>query len=159
MFSAATRNNSISLLKFPFLSHVQIFPPETLLVRCLKYLYSCFFPDSVFLIIVVPLILMLSVLFLIAVICLSLLFLCITFKSSYWCIHAVFDADGSSSSLFSWHILSMLSLGCKALRIIISFLVFLPTMWNSFLVHFKNGPEYLTRGTVHVFISFIWFLK
>ena len=48
--------------------------------------------------------------------------------------------------------LSMSSLGCKALCIIISFLVFRSICWSS-LVHTKNGPEYLTRGTAQVFTS------
>ena len=32
------------------------------------------------------------------------------------------------------------------------------TFWNSFLVHFKNGPQYLTRRTVQVFMPLMRFL-
>ena len=45
--------------------------------------------------------------------------------------------------------LSKLSLGC--------FLVFLSICTSSFLVHFKNGPDYFTSGKAMVFIPFIRF--
>ena len=35
------------------------------------------------------------------------------------------------------------------------FLVFLSFCWSSFLVHFTNDPEYLTRGTAPVFMRFL----
>ena len=54
--------------------------------------------------------------------------------------------------------LSISSLGCKALCIVLSFLVFVSICWNSSLVHFKNGPKYLTRRTAQLFILFIRFL-
>ena len=47
--------------------------------------------------------------------------------------------------------------GCKALSIIISFLV----LWSnclSSLLTFENGPEYLPRGTAQIFISLMRFL-
>ena len=50
------------------------------------------------------------------------------------------------------------SLGCKALCIVMSFLVLLSICLSSSLVHFKNGPMYLTRGTIQVFIPLIRFL-
>ena len=53
----------------------------------------------------------------------------------------------SSSSFFSWHIHSMSSLEYK-LSCLVLFL-------TSSLVHFKNGPEYLTRWTAQIFISFM----
>ena len=37
------------------------------------------------------------------------------------------------------------SLRCKALRIVMSYLVLYSIYWSSFFVHFKNSPEYLTR--------------
>ena len=54
--------------------------------------------------------------------------------------------------------LSMLSFGCNAFRIVISFLGLWSICWSSSLAHFKNGPEYLTRGTAQVFISLMRFL-
>ena len=53
--------------------------------------------------------------------------------------------------------LSTSSLWCMTLCIVISFLI----PWSiclSSLVHFKNGPEYLTREIAQVFIPFIRFL-
>ena len=41
--------------------------------------------------------------------------------------------------------LSMSSLRCKALCIVISFLALWHISWSYSLVHFNNGPEYLTR--------------
>ena len=42
LFCAAIRRDSVSLLRFPFLSRVQVFSSETSLVCRLKYPYSCF---------------------------------------------------------------------------------------------------------------------
>ena len=41
-FSAVIRRDSVSLIRFPLLSHVQIFWCEISPVCRLKYLYSCF---------------------------------------------------------------------------------------------------------------------
>ena len=49
--------------------------------------------------------------------------------------------------------LSTSSLGCKALCMVISFLV----LWSNFFKT-KNGPEYLTRATARVYIPLIRFL-
>ena len=38
------------------------------------------------------------------------------------------------------------------------FLVFWSICWSSSFVHFKNGPEYLTRGTALILITLIRFL-
>ena len=54
--------------------------------------------------------------------------------------------------------LSTSSLGCKALCIVTSFLVLWFIWWSSFLVLFKNGPEYLTWEIVLVFIYLLIFL-
>ena len=53
LFFAAIRRDSVSLLRFPFLSHIHICPNEMLLVSCLKYQYSCFSSHFCFLIIFV----------------------------------------------------------------------------------------------------------
>ena len=70
LFCASIGRDSVSLLRFPFLSHVHIFSCEMLLSR-LKSLSSCSSSHFCFLVIVVLLVLMLSVLFLVAVISLS----------------------------------------------------------------------------------------
>ena len=111
LFCAAFRKDSVSLLRFPFLSHVNVFLCEISLVCRLKYPYSCFSSHFCFLVIVVLLIFMLPVL--------QLVFLCtfyVGFESSYWCIDAIFNVVESS---FSSSCLSMSSLGCKALCIVI----------------------------------------
>ena len=54
--------------------------------------------------------------------------------------------------------LSTSSLECNALCMVISFLILWSNILSSSLVHFKNGPEYLTRGTAQVFIPLIRFL-
>ena len=62
-------------------------------------------------------------------------------------IYVILKAGESLSPVFSWYIQSMLSLGCKNLCIVISFLVFWSIRLSFYLVHFKNGPECLIRGT------------
>ena len=63
-------------------------------------------------------------------------------------------SSGKSSPFVSWHSLSLSSLECKALYIIFCFLVLRSIRLSSFLVAFKDGPEYLTKVTSQVFISF-----
>ena len=50
------------------------------------------------------------------------------------------------------------SLGCKTLCMVFSFLVLCSICLSSSLVHFKKGPEYLTRGKAQVFIPLMRFL-
>ena len=69
---AAIRRDSVSLLRFHFLSHVHVFLCEMLLISRLKH--SCFSSYFCFLVIVVLLVLMSLVLFLLAVISLPLCF-------------------------------------------------------------------------------------
>ena len=47
--------------------------------------------------------------------------------------------------------------GCNALCMVISFLVLWSICLSSSLVHFRKGPEYLTRGIVQVFVPLIRF--
>ena len=61
-------------------------------------------------------------------------------------------------SLLETYSLSTSYLGCKALFMVIIFLVVWSICLNSYLVHFKNSPEYLTEGTNQVFISLTRFL-
>ena len=68
LFCAATRRDSVSLLRFSFLSHVHFFFGEISLVCLLKCSYSCFSSPFCFLVIFVLLMFVLFVLFLVAVI-------------------------------------------------------------------------------------------
>ena len=64
---AAIRRDSVSLLKFPFLSHVQVLSCEILFISRLNRLYSCFPSHFRFLVIVILLFIVFSVSFLVAV--------------------------------------------------------------------------------------------
>ena len=68
LFCAAIRRDSVSLLKFPFLSHVHVLSCEMLFISHLKQLWSCFSSYFSFLVCVILLSIVLSVLFLMAVI-------------------------------------------------------------------------------------------
>ena len=70
---AAIRRDSVSLLRFPFLNHIQVFSCEVSLVCWLK---CCFSSHFCFLVIFVMLMPGLFVLFLVAVISLPPRFLC-----------------------------------------------------------------------------------
>ena len=145
LFCVAIRRDSVSLLKFSFRSHVHVFSCRISLVCRLKYPYSCFsslFPCYCSINLYVS----------------SDVIITFHFLFSHWCIRTIFNAGESSSSFFPWHIESMSSLGCKALCIVICFLVLWFIYWSSSLVHFKNGPEYLTKDTVQVFIPLMKFL-
>ena len=67
----------------------------------------------------------------------------VDFESLYGCVHAVFDAGKSSFSLsfLGTHSLSMSSLGCNVLCMVISFLVLWSICLSSSLVHLRKGPE------------------
>ena len=153
LFCAAVRRDSVSPLRFPFFIHVQVFSCEISLICHLKYSYNCFSTHFCFLVILL-LIIVWFVSFLVVVISLSLLFFYVVFESSYRCIDAVFNAGESSSIFFSWHILSLLSLVCKALSIVISFLVLWSICWSSFLLYFNYYYYYYSLWVFH--ISFNW---
>ena len=78
-FCAAITRYSVSLLRFPFLSHVHVFSYEISLVCRWKYSYSCFSCHFCFLFIVRRLIIVVFGLFLVAVISISLLFCYVIF--------------------------------------------------------------------------------
>ena len=63
LFCAVIRRDSVSFLRFPFLSHVQVISCDVSLVCRLKYPYSCVFYSFRFLFIFVLLGLVSSVLF------------------------------------------------------------------------------------------------
>ena len=84
----------------------------------------------------------------------------VVFESLYWCVNTVFSAGKSSfPSFLDTYSLSTSFLGCNALCIVIIFLVLWSICSSSSLVHFKNCPEYVTRGTTQVFIHLIRFLQ
>ena len=113
-----------------------------------------FFSDLLcFLVIFLLLFLLLSILCQVAVISLPPRF---SMLSSSHCI----DASTLSSMLVSplpphfldTYSLSTSSMGCKALGIVIIFLVLWFISLSSSLVHFKNGPEYLKRRIAQVLL-------
>ena len=71
-------------------------------------------------------------------------------------ITLILNSGKTSPSFFSWHAysLSLSSLWCKAFCIVMSFFILSSIRWSSFLGHFKNGLEYLTRGTAQVLKRF-----
>ena len=68
LFCAAIRRDSVSLLKFPFLSQVQALSCDMLFISRLKRPWSCFPSHFCFLVVVILLSIVLSLLFLMAVI-------------------------------------------------------------------------------------------
>ena len=68
LFCAAIRKDSVSFLKFPFLSHVQVLSCEMLFISRSKLPWSCFSFHFCFLVFVILLSIVSSVLFLMAVI-------------------------------------------------------------------------------------------
>ena len=101
LFCAAIRRDSVSLLWFSFLSHVQVFLCEISVVCRLKYPYSYFF----FLLLFHNYYCSVDTYVVSGRCNLSFLALFyVVFKSSYRCIDAILDAGESSSSFFSWHI-------------------------------------------------------
>ena len=97
-FCAKIRRESVSFLMFPSLSHFQVFSCEISLVYRLKYSFRCF----CFLVIIVLLSLGSFVLFLVAVISISLLFYVVV-ETSYRGTDVIRNT-GASSSSFSWYI-------------------------------------------------------
>ena len=157
LFCAAVRRDSVSFLKFPFLSHVQVFLWEISLVCHLKCPYCCFLPIFV------------SRLFCFSW-CLCCLFCSLWLYSVFLRVFIYFSGYFIDESTLSWMLESPLSpfflhiqftvssLGCKALCTVMSFLVIWSICWSSSLVLFRNDPEYLTRRTAQVFILLIIFL-
>ena len=111
LFCAAIRRDSVSLLKFPFLSHVQVFSYEILL----------FFHIPVSEFVIFLLIFLLFVLFLVAVINLSLLVFMPSWNPRIYA-STLFSKMMCSfpSSFFDIYCLSMPSLWCKELAFLFS---------------------------------------
>ena len=102
-----------------------------------------FFLPACFLVIDVSLVLVSLLLFLVAVISLPP---CFCMLSSSRCPHCLQCWQVLFLPPFLTYCLLTSSLGCNALCMVISFLVLWSICLCSSLVHFKNGPEYLTRG-------------
>ena len=151
-----------SLLRFPYLSHVQVFSGEISLFVGGNAHRVVFLPIFVF-----------WLFFFCWCLCLMLVsfltgynqsspssFLC---NSSSCCI----DVSTLTSMLESLlppyflytYSLSVLSLWCNALCIVISCLVLWSICLSSSPVHFKNGLKYLTRETAQVFVPLMRFLQ
>ena len=79
----------------------------------------------------------------------SLLFLVL--ESLYCCVYAILNISEFSSSFLTHTSVYVIS-KCKSLCIIINFLVLWFICASFSLVHFKNGPAYLTKETAQVFI-------
>ena len=142
LFFAAIRRDSVSLLRFPFLNHVQVFSCENLLVCRLKCPYSCFSSNFCFLVIFILLMFVFTVLLLVVVISLpSCFFLCLLVVIS---MHLRYlNAGEFSSSFFSWHSRSTSSLGCKASWVFLFYGPFVEFLLSTIL---RMVPSILRRG-------------
>ena len=131
-----------------------------LFISRLKRPYSCFSSNFCFLVIVILLSIMLSVSFQMAVLS-PPSYLC-TYSSSR-CIDASTLSSMMTSplppSFLDTYSLSMSSLGCNAIFMVISFLVLRSICLSSSLVHVRKSPEYQTRGTAQVFIPIVRFRR
>ena len=131
------RGDSVSLLRFPFLSYVHVLSCEMSLVSPFKRPQSCFSSQFCFLAIVVSLVLVLSVLFLAAVISLPPRF---PLQSSSRCINmstlSSMLANYISPSLHMTHIV------CQGL-----FLDVMPYAWS--LVFLCSGPLKFFSGQLY----------
>ena len=103
LICAAIGIDSVSLLRFPFLSHVLVFLCEKLLIRCLKrskeLFFFPFFPG--YCRSVGP--------YVVSIVSrayhqFSSALLYVIFKSLHWCVITVFNVGKFSSSFFSWRI-------------------------------------------------------
>ena len=124
LFCSAIGRDSVSLLKFPFISHHHVFSCEISLVCRLKCLYSCFSSLFVFVIFVL-LILVFPVLFLVALISFPLRFsMLLSSRRIDVSTQSLMLAILLRSSLLDTYSLLTSPLGCNTLCIAISFLVF-----------------------------------
>ena len=114
----------------------QVLPTEISFLCRLLCPYNCFSSHFCFLVIFALMMLVLSMLFLVAVISFFCTFLC-----SHWGL-----ASPLPPSFLDAYCLSTSSLQYKTLCIFMRFPILLSIYRSSPLVHFKNGPEYLTKG-------------
>ena len=143
-YCASLKRYSIVLLRFYFLSHVQVFSSVLsivvwILIQLVFFplLISCF----VFLIFFFTSPFLLQA----AIFSFFLYFVNIFIESFNWCIHAIHNG-GISSSPVSWHILSVYVISpMQGLEwLVINFIFLRSICLRPSLVHFKNGSEYLS---------------
>ena len=153
LFRTSIRRDTVSLLRFLFLSHIHVFSREMLHISRLKRPFIFYF---CLLVITVLLFFQLSVMFLVAVISLPP---CFSMLSSCRCI----DASALSSRLaiplppfLDTYSPSTSFLGCNALGMVINFLVFWSICLSCSVVHFKNDPEYLTNILLLSLLFTLW---
>ena len=103
LFCAAIKRDSVSLLRFSFLIHVQVFSCKISLACRLKCPYSCFSSHFCFLVIFGLLTLVLLILSLVAAISLSPRFFYIVFLSLYRDIDVILNTGVFFHLLFSTH--------------------------------------------------------
>ena len=99
LFCAAIPRDYVSLLKFPFLSQVQVFSWEVLFISRLKTPIELFFFPFLF-----PSHFHFVGYRVVCIVQSSFVFFYVVFESLYRCVNAVFNAGKSSSPLFSWYI-------------------------------------------------------
>ena len=149
LFCAAIIRDSVSLLRFPFLSHVQSL--YVILVWCVAwkvdaiFFFPFWFSSYCFSVISCSVCVVSD--------CCNQSFfalLYVVFESLYRSIDAIFNADESSSSIFSWHFFSFFlptsSLECSALFIGMSFLVLWSIYWLLFSSTLRMVPGILRGG-------------
>ena len=153
LFCAAIRRDSVYLLKVPFISQVQVFSCEILLISRLKRPLCGFSSHFCFLFIVILLSIVLSVSFLVAIISPPLGF---SLLSSNHCIDSstlsLMLASPLLPSFLDAYSLSTSSLGCNALCMVISFLV----LWSIYLSSSRISNEVFIpsiRFLLHSFVS------
>ena len=157
LLCAAIRRDSLSLLRFSFLSHIQIYSCEVSLVFRMKYPYSCFSSPFCFLVIAVLLILVLFVLFLVTVIS-----LCSHFFMLSWSHRIEISTlpsmllNSLPPSFLDTYILSVSSLKCKTLCIIISFLVLCCICWSSLPPFISRMVPSILQGEQSRCLSLWW---
>ena len=78
----------------------------------------------------------------------------IVLQSLYRCFDTIPNICQSSSSVFSWYTVYVISRTC----IVINFFVIWSLCLSSSIVDFKNDTEYLTRKVPHMFILLMRFL-
>ena len=127
LFCAANKSDSVSLFRFPFLCHVQVYSCEISPVGLWKYPLSCFSSHFCFLVIVILLILVLFVLFLVAVICFCFFYAVFDRRIDLSSLSSVLASPLPPPFFLDIYSLSMSSLECKALCIVISFLI----LWST----------------------------
>ena len=104
LFCATIRRDSVSILKFPFLTHVLVLSCEMVFISRLKRPQSCFVSHFLFNSYCHSIVY--RVVNIVSDGCnqSSSVFSYVVFESLYRCVNAIFDAGKSSSSLFSWYI-------------------------------------------------------